>query len=159
MPCSLALTCPRRFCVAVTWWSRARSRLKGFRSMRRWLDGWRPTGGRSCATLQVGMMLAQIGTANGTCSISSRLPNQTRLRSAGDGCNRVPLHPVHTRTGRNQPQAGHWILGVPRWLRHVVRPEPEKNNGADGGTRTPTPLRETDFKSVYSLVRLALSIT
>jgi hypothetical protein len=31
-----------------------------------------------------------------------------------DGRNRVPLRPFHSRTGRNQPQAGAWILGAPR---------------------------------------------
>jgi len=41
-----------------------------------------------------------------------------------DGRNRAPLRPFHTRTGRNQPQAGQWVVAAPRWLRHVVRPQP-----------------------------------
>ncbi len=47
-----------------------------------------------------------------------------RLVVGRDGRNRVPLRAFHTRTGRAQPQAGQWILGAPRWLRHAVRPQP-----------------------------------
>ena len=38
------------------------------------------------------------------------------------------------------------------WGGHVAVADAKKKDGADGGTRTRTPLRTTDFKSVASTI-------
>jgi DNA polymerase-1 len=42
-----------------------------------------------------------------------------------DGRNRTSVAPFRARTGRNQPSNAKFIFGPSRWLRSLIRPEPE----------------------------------
>ena len=43
-----------------------------------------------------------------------------------DGRNRASLRPFSSITGRNQPRSSESVIGLPSWLRGLVRPEPGK---------------------------------
>jgi DNA polymerase family A len=39
-----------------------------------------------------------------------------------DGRNRAPLFPFGTKTGRNKPSGSRYIFGLPKWVRHLIKP-------------------------------------
>ena len=48
------------------------------------------------------------------------------LHVGSDGRNRVALMPLRARTGRNQPSNAKFIFGPGKWLRGLIKPEPNK---------------------------------
>jgi len=48
----------------------------------------------------------------------------TKLAVGHDGRNRAHLAPFGTKTGRNQPSSNRFVFGLPKYLRHLVKPTP-----------------------------------
>jgi hypothetical protein len=55
-------------------------------------------------------------------TLSQLRPSQ--LAVGADGCNRVMLSPLRSKTGRNQPASSSFVLGKPAWFRSLIKPAP-----------------------------------
>jgi DNA polymerase I len=47
-----------------------------------------------------------------------------KIQIGADGRNRVGFIPYGSKTGRNTPSQSKYIFGLPKWVRHLIQPEP-----------------------------------